>query len=117
MTSRTDNMHDGNSRAVYMKKYRKRKRFNCNNIPKRTKIHAEREREYRETHKALSAEYMRKAKLRKTKTPESSTLTDPTPTPIMYNYNQATEYFKSIVLVIHLVMPTTYVIDYCIRTI
>jgi hypothetical protein len=61
MTSRTDKMSAGNSRAAYMREYRKRKRLqenNCNNVPKRTKLHAERQREYRETHKNLSAEYM-----------------------------------------------------------
>jgi hypothetical protein len=62
MASGTDKMSTGNSRAAYMREYRKRKRLeedNCNNIPKGTKLHAERQREYRETHKNLSAEYMR----------------------------------------------------------
>jgi hypothetical protein len=31
----------------------------CNNVPKRTKLNAERQREYRETHKNIFAEYMR----------------------------------------------------------
>jgi hypothetical protein len=30
----------------------------CNNVSKRIKLHAERQREYRETHKNISAEYM-----------------------------------------------------------
>jgi hypothetical protein len=51
----------GNSRAAYMREYKKTKRLEdtCNNEPKRTKLQAERQREYRETHKNLSAEYMR----------------------------------------------------------
>jgi hypothetical protein len=62
MTSRADKRSAGNSRAAYMIEYRKRKRLeedNCNNVPKRTNLHAERQREYRETHKNLSAGYMR----------------------------------------------------------
>jgi hypothetical protein len=55
MTSRTDKMSTSNSRAAYMTGYRKRKRLeedNCNNnISKRTKLNAERQHEYRETHK------------------------------------------------------------------
>jgi hypothetical protein len=59
MTSRTDNMSAGINRAAYMTKYRKNKRLeedNCNNVPKRTKLNAERQCEYRGTHKSLSAE-------------------------------------------------------------
>jgi hypothetical protein len=55
-------MSAGNNRAAYMREYRKRKRLeedNCNNVPKRTKLHAERESEYTETHKNLSAGYVR----------------------------------------------------------
>jgi hypothetical protein len=55
-------MSAGNSRAAYMREYRKRKRLeedNCNNVTKRTKLHAERQREYGEIHKNLTAEYMR----------------------------------------------------------
>jgi hypothetical protein len=35
-------MSAGNSRAAYMTEYRKRRRLedNCNNVPKRTKLHA-----------------------------------------------------------------------------
>jgi hypothetical protein len=54
MTSRTDKMTAGNSRAAYMREYRKRKRLeddNFNNVPKWTKLHAEQHREYKETHK------------------------------------------------------------------
>jgi hypothetical protein len=54
MTSRTNKMPAGNSRAAYMREYRKRKPLeedNCNNVPKRKKLHAERQRECRETHK------------------------------------------------------------------
>jgi hypothetical protein len=99
MTSCTDNIADGNSRAAYMREYKKRKRLedNCNNVPKRTKLHAERHREYRETHKNVSAEYMhnyRKRKDQENNTPQASTSTEPTPTPIMYNYNQDNEYFQ-----------------------
>jgi hypothetical protein len=56
-----NNNSNNNSRAAYVREYRKRKRLeedNCNNVPKRTKLHAERRRKYRETHKNLSAEYM-----------------------------------------------------------
>jgi hypothetical protein len=37
-----------------MREYRKRKRLegNCSNVPRRRKLHAERQREYRETHKS-----------------------------------------------------------------
>jgi hypothetical protein len=62
MRSRSDKMSAGNSRAAYMREYRKRKRLEedtCNNVTKRKKLHAERKREYREGHKNLSAEYMR----------------------------------------------------------
>jgi hypothetical protein len=48
----------GSSRAAYMREYRKRRRLEekWNNVTKRTKLNAERQREYRETHKNLSAE-------------------------------------------------------------
>jgi hypothetical protein len=55
-------MSAGKSRAAYMREYRKKKRLeedNCNNVPKGTKLHAKRQREYRETHTNISAEYMR----------------------------------------------------------
>jgi hypothetical protein len=45
MASRTDKMSAGNSRAAYMREYRKGGRLeedNCNNVPKRSKLHAER---------------------------------------------------------------------------
>jgi hypothetical protein len=61
MTSRTAKMSAGNSCAAYMREYRKRRRLeedNCNIVPKRTKLHAEQHREYRETHKNLTAEYI-----------------------------------------------------------
>jgi hypothetical protein len=51
MTSRTDQMSASISRAAYISEYRKRKRLggdNGNNVPKRTKLHAERQRDYRE---------------------------------------------------------------------
>jgi hypothetical protein len=86
-----------------MREYRKRKRLegdNCNNVPKRTKLNAERQRDYR------------KRKTQEKKASQASTSTDPTPTPIIVSYNQANEYFKKNVLVIHLVLPATYVIDY-----
>jgi hypothetical protein len=75
MTSRSDKMPAGNGRAAYMTEYTKSRRleeYNFNNVPKRAKLHAERQREYRETHKNLSAEYMRnyrKLKARANKTP------------------------------------------------
>jgi hypothetical protein len=56
MTSYTDKMSGRSTRAAYMREYRKRKRLeedNCNNVPKRTKLNAERQGEYRETHKHL----------------------------------------------------------------
>jgi hypothetical protein len=61
MTSRTDKLSAGNSRAEYMREYTKRKMLEediCNNVPKRTKLHAKRRREYTETHKNLSAEHI-----------------------------------------------------------
>jgi hypothetical protein len=42
-------MSAGNSRAAYMRGYRKRKRLdedNCNNVPKLTKLNSERQRDY-----------------------------------------------------------------------
>jgi GH35 family endo-1,4-beta-xylanase len=68
MTSRTDKLSAGNSRAAYMREYRKRKPLeedNCNNVPKRTKLNAERLRAYRETYKNLYVEYMRNYRKRK----------------------------------------------------
>jgi hypothetical protein len=61
-------MSAGNSRAESMRKYRKRKRLdegNCNNVSKRTKLHAKRQHEYGETHKNLLAEYTRNYRKRK----------------------------------------------------
>jgi hypothetical protein len=52
-------MSAGNSRAAYMSEYRKRKRLEedkCNNVPERTNLNAERQREYRKTHENLPAE-------------------------------------------------------------
>jgi hypothetical protein len=54
----------------------------------------------------------RKRKAQENKTPQASMSTDPAPTLIMYNYNQANEYFQKNLLVIHLHMPVMYVIDY-----
>jgi hypothetical protein len=88
MTSRIDKMSIGNSCAAYMREYRKRKRLeedNCNNVPKWTKLNAEQKHEYRETCKKISAKNMRnyrKHKAQENKTPQASTLTDPTQTPI-----------------------------------
>jgi hypothetical protein len=67
-----------------MMQYRKRRRLGdiCNNVPKRTKLNAERQCDYR------------KRKAQENKTLQASTSTDPTPTPIIYNYNQANEYFQ-----------------------
>jgi hypothetical protein len=93
-------MSPGNIRAAYMREYMKEKRLeenNCNNVTKRTKLRAERQREYRETQKNLSAEYMRNCRKRKAhenKTLQASKSTDPTPTPIIYNYNEANAYFQ-----------------------
>jgi hypothetical protein len=45
----------------------------------------------------LSAEYMRnyrKRKAQENNTPQASTSSNPTPTPIVYKYNQANEYFQ-----------------------
>jgi hypothetical protein len=38
----------------------------------------------------------RKRKFQENKTPQAFTSTDPTPTPIIYNYKQAHEYFQKI---------------------
>jgi hypothetical protein len=92
----------GNSRAACMREYRKSIRLEeyiCNNVPKPTKLYAERHHEYKERHKNVSAEYMRNYRKCKTqdkaqenKTPQASASTDPTPTQIIYSYNQANEY-------------------------
>jgi hypothetical protein len=61
-------MAAANSRASYMRHYRKQKRLaedNCNDVPKRTKLNAERQSEYSEIHKNISAEYMRNYRKRK----------------------------------------------------
>jgi hypothetical protein len=77
-------------------------------------LHAERQREYRKTHKNLSAEYKRnyrspktQGKAQKNKTPQASTSTDPTRIPIIYNYSKPMNTFKRILLLIHLVMLDT----------
>jgi hypothetical protein len=73
-------MSVGNSRAVYMKENRKRKRLeedNCNNVHKRTRLNAKQQREYRATHKNLYVEYMhnyRKRKAQENKTPQAGDL-------------------------------------------
>jgi hypothetical protein len=70
-------MSAGNSPVAYMRVYRRRKRLeedNCNNVPKRAKLNAQLQREYRETHKNLCAEYMRnyrKRKAQEIKTPRA----------------------------------------------
>jgi hypothetical protein len=48
-------MSAGSSHAAYMRGYRKTKRLedNCNNVSKITKLNAEQQREYRETHKSM----------------------------------------------------------------
>jgi hypothetical protein len=56
MTSRTGKMSVANSRAAYRREYRKRKSLeedNCHNASKRKNLNAERQREYRKTHKNL----------------------------------------------------------------
>jgi tRNA A37 methylthiotransferase MiaB len=83
-------MSAGNSRAACMREYKKRKRIekdNCNNVRKRTKLHAERLREYTETHKiylvntcAITENAKHRTELRKNKTSQASASTDPTPT-------------------------------------
>jgi hypothetical protein len=68
----------------FMREYRKRKRLegdNYNNVPKRTKLNVERQRDYR------------KRKTQENKTSQAFMLSNPTPTPIIYNCNQANEYF------------------------
>jgi hypothetical protein len=108
-------MSVGNSRAAYMTEYRERERLeedNCNNVPKRTKLTAKRQREYRETHKNISAENMRnhrKRKAQENKTPQASTSTDATSAPIIYNYYQANEYFQKNIIG----NPFGYACDIC----
>jgi hypothetical protein len=95
-------MFAGKSRVEYMREYRKRKRLkddnsqSSNNVSKRRKTNAEYMREYRKSHvdkqpTKSNAEYMREYRKRKAqeKTPQASTSTHPTPTPIIYSYNQA----------------------------
>jgi hypothetical protein len=85
MTSRTDKLSAGNSRVAYVREYKKLKRLeedNCNNVPKRTILQAERKCHYREIHENLPAEYMRnyrKRRAQENKTSQASTSTDPTP--------------------------------------
>jgi hypothetical protein len=95
MTSHTDKVSAGNGHAAYMIEYRKRKRSeedNCNNVPKWTKVNAERQCEYRETRKNLSAEEMQSSSKSSGKQNITSIYvnwlyTNP-------NYNQANEYFQ-----------------------
>jgi hypothetical protein len=54
----------------------------CNNVPKRTKLNVEQQRDYR------------KRKAQENKISQASTSTDLTPTPNIYNYNQANEYLQ-----------------------
>jgi hypothetical protein len=52
MTSHTEEMSAGNSRAIYMREYSRRKRLEediCNNVAKRTKLNAERQLDYRKS--------------------------------------------------------------------
>jgi hypothetical protein len=84
-------MSAGNNRAAYMRE------VIVNNVPKRTKLNAQRQREYRDTYKNISAEYMRNYRERRpqeNKIPQASTSTEPTPTSITYNYNQAIVMFE-----------------------
>jgi hypothetical protein len=63
-------MSVGNSRAACTREDLKRKRSeegNCNNVPKRRKLNAEGQREYRETYKNISAEFMHNYRKRKAK--------------------------------------------------
>jgi hypothetical protein len=53
----------------------------------------------------------RRQKAQENKTPQAFTSTDPTPTPIMYNYNQANEYFQKNVIG----NPFGYASDICDR--
>jgi hypothetical protein len=76
---------------------------------------AERQREYRETHKNLSSEYMhnyRKRKAQENKTPQASTSTPLHQLQLYTIIIKPINTFKRILLVIHLVMPATYVIDH-----
>jgi hypothetical protein len=57
MTTRTDKISAGNSCAAYMREYNKRKQleeYYFNNIPQRPTLNADRQREYKETHKNSS---------------------------------------------------------------
>jgi hypothetical protein len=89
-----------NSRAAYMREYRKRmwvEKGICNNVPKRTKLNAERQHDYR------------KRKPQENKTSQATTSTDPTTIPIIYNYNQGIEYFQKNVIG----NPFGYACDIC----
>jgi hypothetical protein len=58
--SRTEKMSAGNSRAAYMREYNKRKRLEehyFNNVPKWPTLNADRQSEYKETHKNSSAAF------------------------------------------------------------
>lgn len=55
----------------------------CNNVPKRTKLNAEQQCDYR------------KREAQENKTSQASTSTDPTTTPIIYSYYGVNEYFQN----------------------
>jgi hypothetical protein len=79
------------------------------------KFNVEWQHEYRETHKNLSAEYMRKYRKRKAqenKTPQASTSTDLHQLQLCTFVMKPMNTIRRMLLVIHLVMPVTYVIDY-----
>jgi hypothetical protein len=98
--SKTSQAGDGH--AAYMREYRKRmrvKKYICNNVPKQTKLNAKWQRDYR------------KHKAQENKTSQASTSTDPTPTPIIYNYDQANEYFEKNFIG----NPVGYACDICDR--
>jgi hypothetical protein len=60
-------MSAGNSRVAHVIVYVKRKQLedDCNNVPKQTKLNAKQLREYRETHRNISAENMHNYRKRK----------------------------------------------------
>jgi hypothetical protein len=93
----------GNSHAAYMRGYRKRMRVEkdiCNNAPKRTKLNAERQHDYRN------------AKLRKIKHHKRLRQLTLHQLQLYTIIIKRMNTFKRMLLVIYLVMPATYALDY-----
>jgi predicted solute-binding protein len=90
-----------NSLGSYMREYRERRRLkedNLNNVSKRTKLPAERQREYAETKRNSSAEYMRNYRKRKSSGRTQEYTTHIYTNSYSINFNQVNEYFQKNVI-------------------